>query len=142
MASLGVRAYYGELPDSKLHDSEHRTRLENHIVALVRKENIKAIATLGLNGYCGHSDHVAAHHAALGAQQRLAAEAGIRVPILALNHDHQGELLVPVDAKTKLAALAIHQSQFGFLAESGELPAGYAMYNPLFSLETYDVIPA
>jgi LmbE family N-acetylglucosaminyl deacetylase len=140
LASLGVRAFYGNLPDGGLHEVEHQVALENHIVSMVRDQDIRMIATLGLRGYCGHDDHVAAHHAALAAQKRLAVEDGARVPILALNHNHQGALKIPVDSKAKIAALAMHESQFGFLSELDRLPPTHAIYHSLFSLETYDVV--
>ena len=137
---LGIKATHVGLPDGKLHLDEHQAVLVEHIVAKVRQENITAMATLGLNGYCGHDDHIAAHTAAVMAQQQLAAEDGSRVAILALNHEHQGALQIPVDPRQKLAALAMHVSQFGPIGEHGGTSLAYSRYQPLFHSETYDLM--
>jgi len=135
LSQLGIKAYHLGLPDGQLQDTEHRTKLTDRIMDTVRHENIKAIATLGLNGYCGHDDHVAAHYAAIDAQIRLAFD-DVHVPILALNHNHRGQLRIPVPTQQKLAALAVHESQFGDVAERQE---SFEAYQMLFYLETYDL---
>lgn len=104
----------------------------------MRSRRVKAIATLGLNGFCGHHDHVATHHAAVDAQVQLAQQ-DIHIPILALNHDHRGSIKVPVHRDRKLAALAMHESQFGFITRLSELPQSYTLYSPLLITETYDI---
>lgn len=142
LASIGVSAAYSNLPDGKLHHPEHRDSLTRHIVASVRDSPVRAIATLGMHGFCGHQDHIAAHQAAVDAQRQLVTEDNMHVPILALNHNHQGSVQVPVDRKTKLAALTLHESQFGFLIASPTLPSSHQHYTPLLEKETYDIVVA
>jgi hypothetical protein len=60
----------------------------------------------------------------------------VYIAILALNHNHQGQLRVPVPTRQKLSALAIHESQFGDFSEQLEADPTYQL---LFYLETYDI---
>lgn len=117
---------------------KHREQLADIIVRRIHALGSTAIATLGDHGYCGHSDHSAAHHAALDAQATLAKD-GIILPVLALNNDHEGDVVVPVNRERKLAALALHETQFGFLRDTPELPESHQIYEPLLRAETYDI---
>lgn len=112
------------------------------ITDLARKHHITAIATPGVDGFCGHTDHITVHQAALAAQDNLAVE-GIDVPVLALRSDGQGELRIAVDSFRKKRLVGVHRSQMP-VDSLGNLHSRFFRDHPeyidLFGYETFDVI--
>lgn len=127
---------YAGLPDGML--SAHIGSLELHIGRLVAAHGITELVTAGPDGYDGHPDHIAVHHAALSAA-RTALRAGLDVRLYALNNLHRGEVKVRGNTARKLGAMAFHVSQTvgSDLLRWG----GSDLYTPLIIRgETYDVL--
>lgn len=143
-----ARTQYLFLPDGGLSDDSVRKQLVAAQVQFVLSRNIDIIATLGSNGYCGHSDHIASHDAAVEAQYTLARKYGYDVGILALNHAHEGAFRIPVNKARKLGALAFHRTQMHIEEHEGaprfdptfEAEVVEPHYGQLFAYETYDFI--
>lgn len=145
LAQLGIAAtVYGELPDGELSNEPHFGALVDIIKQTVEKHDITAILTLGKYGFCGHSDHIATHQAAVVARDELRIE-GTSLPLLALNHDHSGEFRVPVDRFKKLAAIACNATQFK-VTKHGQVDRRFwnrerhQVYGPLLDSETFSLI--
>lgn len=144
---LGVRGVHLGLHDAKLHTPPMVATISSAIEALVIRYGITTLVTLGMDGYCGHQDHVATHKAALVARHKLERVHNIRLSVLAINKSHEGSISVPVDSKTKLASLAHHKTNFLTQKVDGEdviepvfLAELKKRYGPLFEHETYDIV--
>lgn len=141
MSELGVKAFYGELADGKLADLAHIRAMGSHIMSIVRKHDITALATMGETGYCGHADHRASHLAARAAQIALRIS-GRDLPLFELQPDGSGELRVPVRAQRKLSSLALNASQIPLAPDGTVSPLFFQLYPgymPLLTEETYDI---
>lgn len=145
---LGVaqenQTYLG-LPDGKLNDPNYIALAVSSIRHLVTRQGITAILTLGKEGYCGHTDHIATHNAALLAQATLRSE-GTGVEIFAINNQGEGAIRIPVNRSRKLGALAFHGTQMDLTrGVDGSVTVGPAFagsfqktHGPLLEFETYD----
>lgn len=110
-----------------------------HIMELVHRHDITAIATLGNQGFCGHADHVATHSAAKLAVTLL-RQRGRSTSLYSLDHKHEGDLHIVVSAERKLASLAMHTSQMNFNATTRQMAdfwQTYVHYSPLLEAEVY-----
>jgi len=143
LALLGITGTYLALPDGQLHTTGYRDVLTQAVISSVLEHDITAIASLGESGYCGHSDHVASHTAATHAQDILAAEYNKEIALYALDHSDAAEIIVPVDRQRKLAAVAIHATQFQNGPNGAIDPTFWATradtYDPLLERESYSL---
>ena len=141
LSSLGIEYYHDTLPDGRLAEQPYRQAMSVKIAYLVHKYDITGIATLGTNGYCGHPDHIATHQAAVEAKELL-RQRGRHVDLFGLDHDHAGNVRVPVAPHRKLGSLSTHASQMPLDATGTIVPEFWRQhprYQPLLHQETYTV---
>lgn len=128
LAKLGVplkRQVYLGLPDGEGERLE--PELTQQIVEVADVYAIGRLVTLGAEGYDQHTDHKAAHRAAVAAKRQLEAARHRPVPLFALDNQHTGEHTVFARGdtrRTKLAAMACHPSQFAISQPSGRTGLG------------------
>jgi LmbE family N-acetylglucosaminyl deacetylase len=96
---------------------------------LVVAKGVTRVVTLGWQGGDGHFDHVATH---LGAYHAAAAlnDEGYQVHLDSLNASHHGREVVAANDSLrarKLAALALHDTQYDIAPFSKDTPRGYAV---------------
>lgn len=118
---LGIplaRQHYFGLPDGEL--TAKQTELARLLHDFCIEHNVSVVITPGASGFDGHADHIAAHQAAVAACQTLATN-GKHLTVWALASDGDGQAVVPVDFDHKLAALAMHHSQFPMSSAAGAL---------------------
>lgn len=113
LRELGIgTSYHLSLPDGELH-TQH-DNIVQRLAFATEGVAVRRIVTLGSNGYCGHSDHIAVHNAAVDFARTM--QKSDQPEIYALNHKHEGIYKIeatPQMLQRKLAAMACHYSQFG-----------------------------
>lgn len=123
-----------DLPDGKLHQPRHRSSLQRHITRIAfgfhgMYGSNTVIVTPGEQGFDGHEDHITVHTRSVMAARALRAR-GIVAPVLSLNAEGQGGIVLPIDEKThalKLGVMSNHSSQFP-VDEQGDVDPEFLEY--------------
>lgn len=140
MGRIGVdvtRQFYLDLIDGELHKPQAVVLIARAVCGLVVQYNIDRLVTFGPEGFDGHPDHKAMFQAGLLAKITLQTVRPIE--LLTLNARHCGERRATGNPLQKLAAMAVHASQFAMQKPTfwQDFPPNYG---PLLAAETYDMV--